>query len=104
MTKYWEACASCLDYMGLVSRPYEIEIEYYDIDGNKIKEKFSGFMATVLSHEFDHLNGILHIDIAEDLKIMNPEERKEFRKTHDYEIISKEGNYDELKVKNKQRG
>ena len=29
-TRYWEACLSCLDNMGLVSRPYEITVEYYD--------------------------------------------------------------------------
>ena len=29
LTTYWEACASCLDNMGLVERPYKIKIEYY---------------------------------------------------------------------------
>ena len=27
ITKYWEACLSCLDNMGLVKRPYEMVIE-----------------------------------------------------------------------------
>ena len=35
LTEYWEACASCLDNMGRVLRPYKIELEYYDIYGNQ---------------------------------------------------------------------
>ena len=88
-TEYWEACLSCLDNMGLVVRPYEINLEYYDIKGNKHKEKFKGFESTVLSHELDHLDGILHMDIAKEILNMPKEERKIFRETHPYNIISK---------------
>ena len=28
LTRYWEACASCLDNIGLVERPYKIEVKY----------------------------------------------------------------------------
>ena len=93
-TKYWEACASCLDYMGLVNRPYEVVIEYFDIDGKKHRETFEGFESTVLSHELDHLDGILHMDIAEEILNMPKEERIEFRKKHPYEVISKICDYD----------
>jgi len=92
-TTYWEACASCLDNTALVERPYKMEIEYYDLEKEKHIESFEGFPCTVLSHEIDHLDGILHMDIAKDLKVMNKEERKEWRKTHPYEIISKDGEY-----------
>lgn len=97
LTEYWEACASCLDNMGRVLRPYEIELEYYDIEGNKHNEIFEGFESTVLSHEMDHLDGILHMDIAEEVLNMPSEERKIFRKTHDYEVLFKEGDYEILK-------
>ena len=69
-------------------------IEYFDIDGVKQTETFEGFESTVLSHELDHLDGILHMDIAEQVLQMTKEERKEFRKTHPYEIISKTCEYD----------
>ena len=92
-TKYWEACLSCLNNMGLVTRPYEMTIQYYDIDGNKHEETFEGFETTVLSHELDHLDGILHMDIAEQVLVMPKEERKKFRETHPYEIISKTCEY-----------
>ena len=93
-TKYWEACLSCLDNMGLVSRPYEMVVDYFDKDGNEHKDKFEGFEATVLSHELDHLDGILHMDIAEQVIIMPREKRKAYREAHPYEIISKTCDYD----------
>ncbi len=96
LTKYWEACASCLDYTGLVARPYRIVVEYQTISGEKQKETFEGFESTVLSHEYDHLNGILHPDVALELKWMDKEERKAFREIHGYEILWKEGDYEKL--------
>jgi N-formylmethionyl-tRNA deformylase len=102
-TKYWEACASCLDNTGLVTRPYKITLEYYDIYGNKKKEIYRGFESTVLSHEYDHLNGVLHMDIAEELILMEKEERKLFRLEHGYEIISKKGDYEKYIEDNKKR-
>ena len=93
LTRYWEACASCLNYTGSVERPYKIEVEYYDIEGKKHQEIFEGFESTVLSHEIDHLNGILHIDIALKIKDLTKEERKELRKKEPYQIIRKEKEY-----------
>lgn len=96
LTQYWEACASCLNNMGLVLRPYKIKVEYIDEYGKKQKTTFKEFGATVLSHEYDHLNGILHMDIAEEVLWMEKEERKEFRKTHGYKVFAKTGNYKKL--------
>ena len=92
-TKYWEACLSCLDNMGLVNRPYEISIKYYDENGIVHNETFQGFESTVLSHEIDHLDGILHMDIAEKVLNMPQEKRMEFRKKHPYKILSKTCNF-----------
>ena len=97
LTDYWEACASCLDNMGHVKRPYKIVVEYLDLDGNPHNDIFEGFEATVLSHEMDHLDGILHMDIADEILIMAKEERKKFRQTHGYNIVSKTGNFENLK-------
>ncbi len=96
LTQYWEACASCLDNMGLVLRPYRIEIEYLDINGKLCEMIFEGFPATVFSHEYDHLDGILHMDKALEVIEMDKEERKEFRKEHPYEVFSKDGDFLEL--------
>lgn len=97
LTEYWEACASCLNNCGRVLRPYKIELEYFDILGNKHHEIFAGFPATVLSHELDHLDGILHMDIAEEVFQKTVEERKVWRQTHGYQIHNEIGDYETLK-------
>lgn len=101
LTRYWENCASCVDNMGLVERPYKIELEYFDINNTFHKEEFEGFISTVLSHEIDHLDGILHMDIALEIKNMPQEERKKFRQTHGYEIMSKTCEYQEKRIRTK---
>lgn len=93
-TKFWEACVSCLDNTGLVSRPYEMVVKYFDVNGNEQTQTFTGFEATVLSHELDHLDGILHMDIAEEILNIPLEDRKAFREQHPYEVISKTCDYD----------
>ncbi len=53
----------CLSFPGLflkIKRAKEIEIEALDENGGKIKVQ--GFLARVLQHEIDHLDGILFID------------------------------------------
>lgn len=97
LTEYWEACASCLDNCGRVLRPYKIDLEYYDIEGNKHSEIFEGFESTVLSHEMDHLDGTLHIDIAEEVLLLSRDERKAWRQAHGYKIYCEVGEYDLLK-------
>ncbi len=94
-TRFIERCASCLDYVAIVDRPYQVEVEYYDVNGNKVHEIFEGFKATVFSHEYDHLNGILHIDLSDDVKKMTWEETKTYREQHPYEIISKTCDYND---------
>lgn len=88
-TEYWEACASCLELTGLVRRPYKIEVEYYNAAGEKENKTFEGFETTVLCHEIDHLDGILHFDIAEKVVELSKEQRKELRQREPYRIISK---------------
>lgn len=94
-TYYFEACASCMDNMGLVKRPYSVKVKYYDRNFNEKTETFEGFKATVFSHEYDHLYGILHIDIADKIYNMPQDERKEFRKKDEnkYKILSKTKEY-----------
>lgn len=99
LTTYWEACASCMDYVGLVERPYKMLVSYSTLDGEKKEETFEGFEATVLSHEIDHLEGILHIDIALQFMKMPLEERKKLRQREPYTILSTTQDYEELKTK-----
>ena len=98
LTEYWENCASCLDNSGRVLRSYKINLEYYDINDNKYIQEFEGFESTVSSHELDHLDGILHIDRAEEIINMPKEERKKWRQILPYKIYSKTGDYEKLKI------
>ena len=99
LTTYWEACASCKEFAGKVKRPYRIRVKYLDMVGNEIEEYFEGFETTVLCHEIDHLDGILHIDIADEVVEATKEQRIELRKNDGYIILSKTGIYDKLKEK-----
>lgn len=102
-TRFLERCASCLDYVGIIDRPYSIIIEYYDIYEKKHIEEIKGFETTVLTHEYDHLNGILHMDLADVFK-QTLEETKEYRKIHPYEVISENCDYDKIRSKKLKRG
>lgn len=96
LTTYWEACLSCMDNTAIVLRPYKINLSYYDLSGRKKEKVITGFPSTVLSHECDHLDGILHMDKGLETLIMNKEERKEFRKTYGYEVYEQVGDFDKL--------
>ena len=54
-----EGCLSLKDIWGEVERYPEIRLEYLDEKTNLHKRKFTGFMATVIQHEMDHLDGTL---------------------------------------------
>lgn len=54
-----EGCLSLKDIWGVVKRPYGIILAYQDESGTKHRKSFDGFLATIIQHEIDHLNGIL---------------------------------------------
>ncbi len=57
-----EGCLSIPEVREKVSRPETIVIEYSDENFVKQKKEFSGWMARIIQHENDHLNGVLFID------------------------------------------
>jgi peptide deformylase len=60
--KDWEGCLSVCGKRGLVPRYKQVEVEYYTRDGVFKKEVFADFVARIIQHELDHLDGILFID------------------------------------------
>ncbi len=54
-----EGCLSLQDIWGIVHRYPKVELSYLNERGEKCHEAFGGFMATIIQHEFDHLQGIL---------------------------------------------
>lgn len=87
---FWEACASGLDNCAWVARPYQMQVSYKDIKGKTHIDIFTGLASTILSHEFDHLDGIMHMDRAEKLMKATRDERVELRKTEPYKVVSKD--------------
>ncbi len=57
-----EGCLSIPDVRDDVSRPEGIRLKYFDENGQPREESFDGWMARVLQHEIDHLNGVLFVD------------------------------------------
>lgn len=57
-----EGCISVPEVFAEVKRHDKIKISYTDLDGKRHTEEVSGFVATVIQHEYDHLDGVLFID------------------------------------------
>ena len=51
-----EGCLS-LDGVRKTTRYQEIEVEYYDFNWKKQRQKLSGWTAQICQHEIDHLSG-----------------------------------------------
>lgn len=58
----YEGCLSLSGKWGLVCRSKKIKITYQTETGQSQTRTFSGQIATIIQHEYDHLNGILFID------------------------------------------
>ena len=63
-----EGCLSVPGMIGTVERPDYIKIRALDINGAEQVYEFSGFDARVMCHEYDHLDVILYIDKAENIR------------------------------------
>jgi peptide deformylase len=69
--KPWNFQEGCLSIPGIhedVSRKPEITIEYYDENWELLEETYSGVIARVIQHEYDHIEGILFTDYVNPLK------------------------------------
>jgi len=63
--KDWEGCLSVPGIRGLVPRYQSIEVEYCDRHGQQTKTSFTGFVARIFQHEYDHLEGRVFLDRVE---------------------------------------
>jgi peptide deformylase len=61
----------CLSIPGIheeVYRKEHVKMHYYDIEGNKYEDEFSGYLARVIQHEYDHINGVMFTDLCSPLR------------------------------------
>jgi peptide deformylase len=63
-----EGCLSVRGKMGDVRRPDKVKILFYDRKGDKYSLVARGFFARAICHELDHLDGILYIDKANNIR------------------------------------
>jgi len=63
-----EGCLSIPETFGKVKRHKNVTCIYLDRVGNKQELKAKGLLARIIQHEIDHLDGILFIDKAKNIK------------------------------------
>jgi peptide deformylase len=63
-----EGCLSVPDFRSDVKRAARVLVEGLDRNGAPLRVEAEGFLAVVMQHEIDHLNGTLFIDRISALK------------------------------------
>lgn len=63
-----EGCLSVPGKQGDVSRPYRVTVSALDKEGKPFELEAEEFLARAICHESDHLDGILYVDIAENIE------------------------------------
>ncbi len=71
-----EGCLSVRYLYGKIKRAKKAKVRAYDEHGKLFEVGGSGLLAQIFQHETDHLNGILFIDNATDVKDVPPETHK----------------------------
>ncbi|MBQ8164996.1 MAG: peptide deformylase [Clostridia bacterium] len=59
-----EGCLSLPGFAGKVKRPQKVTVTALDRDGKEFTVHAEGFLAIIMCHEIDHLDGILYKDKA----------------------------------------
>jgi peptide deformylase len=63
-----EGCLSIPGVFGNVKRYRTVECSFFDTKGQRQVAEAEGLLARVIQHEIDHLDGILFIDKAKDIR------------------------------------
>lgn len=73
-TTDWEGCLSIPGIRAKVPRFNKIKIQYQTREGEIERKTFTGFIARVFQHEYDHLIGLVFIDRVKTTKDIITEE------------------------------
>jgi len=71
-----EGCLSCPDIQVEVKRFPEIKVRAVDSTGEKVNKRYLDFVARIIQHEIDHLDGKLIVDY--DGNMYYPQEKQTF--------------------------
>lgn len=75
-----EGCLSVRYIYGTTKRSDKVTVKAFNENGDEFMMAGSGLLAQIFQHEIDHLDGVLFIDHAHDIREMDEEEK------HDYQI------------------
>ncbi|WP_217270663.1 peptide deformylase [Kroppenstedtia pulmonis] len=70
-----EGCLSIPGLLGEVRRAEKVHLKGQDRNGEPFELEAEGYLARILQHEVDHLNGVLFTDIAE--RVFEPQSEEE---------------------------
>lgn len=62
----WEGCLSVPDARAPVPRANSLRLRYLTRNGESVEAEYEGFIARIIQHECDHLDGILFPERVED--------------------------------------
>jgi peptide deformylase len=74
--KMTEGCLSCPDIQVEISRFPEIKVRALNAKGEKISKRYLDYIARIIQHEIDHLDGKLIVDYEGDLYY--PKDKQDF--------------------------
>ena len=72
-----EGCLSVPGYVGEISRYRRLAVSGLDRNGKKLRISGEGLFAQCLQHEIDHLNGVLYVDKARNVRVARTDEERE---------------------------
>ena len=79
-----EGCLSIPGFVGTVPRAEKVTVRGQERSGRRIKINADGYLAHILQHEIDHLEGVLYVDYLEkgfdDLQPVEPGEKRRRRR------------------------
>ncbi|WP_353259680.1 peptide deformylase [Prochlorothrix hollandica] len=58
----WEGCLSVPGLRGFVPRHSWVEVSFLDRQGQPQRQRFEDFVARIVQHELDHLDGLVFLD------------------------------------------
>lgn len=67
-TELTEGCLSVLGKVGEITRFAHVVVSGLDREGKKLRIEGDGLLAQCLQHEIDHLNGVLYVDRARNVR------------------------------------
>lgn len=81
-----EGCLSFPDLYAPVRRPASIKVNAYDLEGKEIDARLDGFLARIVQHENDHLDGVLFTDrMSETVRLQVQADLERFERTFEHQ-------------------